>query len=155
AARSVDAAAQRLQHALARERDRLDRGRALRDPQHAHDVEAAAARARDRARTPERGERRAREYGVGAAAIADAARGRERLVERRLAGADLAEARERLRMDEVRLGLAGGVLELREVECRGRNPLRDRMQLLGRRHDGELPGEAGMPSAEALGTFRE
>ena len=46
APRRVGAAAQRLEHGLAAQRDGLDRRRALRDAQHAHDVEAAAAGAR-------------------------------------------------------------------------------------------------------------
>src|SRR5262249_18547775 len=43
AARRLAAAAQRLEHGLAAERDGLDRGRTLRDAKHAHHVEAAAA----------------------------------------------------------------------------------------------------------------
>ena len=109
APRRLGASAQRLEHGLTAQRDGLDRGRALRDAQHAHDVEAAAAGARDRARSPERGDRRAGEHGVGAAAIVRAARGGERLVERRLAGADLAELREHERVHRVRLRLARGV----------------------------------------------
>ena len=107
-----------------RERDGFDGGRALRDAQHAHDVEAAAAGARHRARTPERGERRDGEHGVGAAAIAGAARRRERLIERRLAGADLAEPRQRQRVHQVRLRLAGGVAERRELLRPRRRPRR-------------------------------
>ena len=147
AARRLGAAAQRLEHALAAERHGLDRGRALRDAEHAHDVEAAAAGARDRARSPERGERRAGEDGVGAAAIAGAARRRERLIERRLARADLAEPRQRLRVDEVRLGLAGGILQRGEVARRGADPVGRRVQRLGRGQHGELAREAGVPGA--------
>ena len=115
AARRVGAAAQRFEQGLAREGDGLDRRRALGDAQHAHDVEAAAAGARHRARTPERGERRAGQHRVGAAAVAGLARRRQRLIERRLAGAHLAEARQRLRVHRVRLRLAGGVAERGEL----------------------------------------
>ena len=148
AARRVGAAAQRFEHALAAERDGFDRRRALRDAQHAHDVEAAAAGARHRARSPERRERRAGEHGVGAAAIAGAARRGERLVERRLARADLAEPRQRLRVDEVRLRLAGGVAERGQLFGRGGDRVGRRVQRLRRGQHGELAGEAGVPGAE-------
>ena len=111
APRRVGAAAQRFEHALAAQGHRLDRRRSLGDAQDADDVEAAAAGAGHRARSPQRRQRRAGEHGVGAAAIAGPARRRQRLVERRLAGAHLAEARQRLGVHRVRLGLAGGVAE--------------------------------------------
>jgi hypothetical protein len=101
--------AQRLEHGLAAQRHRLDGRRPLGDAEDAHDVEAAAAGARDRARAPQRRQRRAGQHRVGAAPVAGAARCRERLVERRFAGADRAEPRQRRGMDGVRFRLAGGV----------------------------------------------
>ena len=48
------------------------------------------------------------EHGVRAAAISGTARRGQRAIERRLAVADFAEPRERQRVNEVRLGFAGG-----------------------------------------------
>ena len=98
APRRLGAPAQRLEHRLAAERDRLDRRRALRDAQHAHDVETAAARARHRARSPQRGQRRAGEHRVGAPPVAARAarrraRGRARPRTRRSRRAARARAR--------------------------------------------------------------
>ena len=139
---AVGAAAQRLEHRLAASATASTAGRALRDAEHAHDVEAAAARARDRARSPERGERRAGEHRVGAPAIAGAPRGGERPVERRLARADLAEARERRRVHRVGLRLAGGVARRREVGRRGRDRVGGGAERLRIGEHGELAGEA-------------
>ena len=74
AARRVGAPAQRLEHRLAAQRHGLDGRRTLGDAEHAHDVEAAAAGARDRARAPQRRQRRAGQHRVGAPPIAGAAR---------------------------------------------------------------------------------
>ena len=108
-ARRLAAAAQRLEHALTPERNGLDGRRALRDAQHAHHVEAAAARAGDGRRAREHGERHRGENRVGAAAVVHAPRGRLSAVERGLAGAHPTEPRERLGVDEMSLRLAGGV----------------------------------------------
>ena len=150
ASRRVGAAAQRFEHALARERDGLDGRRALRDAQHAHHVEAAAAGARHRARAPERGERCAGQHRVRAAAIAGAARRGERLVERRLARAHLAEPRERLRVHRVRLRLAGGVAQPGELLRRFGDGVGGGLQFLRRRQHRELAREAGLPRAQAI-----
>ena len=122
--RGVDAAAQRLEHRLTPERDGLDRRRALRDAQHAHDVEAAAARARDGARAEQRRDRRAREHAVRAAPVARAPRGGQRAIERGLRLADLAEPRERGRVHGVGLGLAGDVADRGQRRRRGGRPPR-------------------------------
>ena len=150
APRRLGASAQRLEHGLAAQRDGFDRGRPLRDAQHAHDVEAAAARARDRARSPERGDRRAGQHGIGAAAIARAPRGGERLVERRLAGADLAELGEHQRVHGVRLRLARGVTGGRQRGGCGFHRLGAGAQRLRIGEHGELAAEAGVPRAQAI-----
>ena len=83
-----------------------------------------------------------------------AARGGERAVERRLAGADLAEPRERQRVHEVRLRLAGGVAQRRQLVGRGRDRVGGRAQRLRVGEHGELAGEAGVPGAQALRAAR-
>ena len=150
APRRLGAPAQRFEHGLTAQRDGLDRGRALRDAQHAHDVEAAAAGARHRARSPQRGERRAGEHGVRAPPIVRAPRGGERAVERGLAGADLAETRERERVHGVGLRLAGGVARRRQLVRRGRDRVGGGAQRLRIGEHGELAGEAGVPRAQAI-----
>ena len=148
--RRLGATAQRLEHRLAAERHRFDRGRPLRDAQHPHDVEAAAAGARDRARSPERGERRARQDRVGAAAVVAAPRGGERAVERGLTGPDLAETRQRNRVHEVSLGFAGGVARRRERVGRGRDRVDGGVQRLRIGERGALADETRVPRAQAL-----
>ena len=147
----VGAPAERFEHPLAAERHRLDRERPLRDPQHAHHVEAAAARARHRARSPERRERCARQDRIRAAPITGTTSGGERQIERRLAGADLPEARERLRMDEESLRLAGGITERGQIPCRGADAVGGRLQRLRRGEHGELAREARVPGAQPGG----
>src|SRR5439155_9499800 len=90
-ARRLGPAAERFEHALAAERDGLDGGRPLRDAQHAYDVQATTAGARDRARSREGGERRAGEHRVGAPPVVPAPGGGERAIESGLAGPDLTE----------------------------------------------------------------
>ena len=146
----IGTAAQRFEHGLTAERHGLDGRRALRDAQYAHDVEAAPAGARDRARSPERSERCAGEHGVCAATISRAASRGERAIESRLARADLAETRQRLRVHEVRLRLAGCVAESGQRLGRCRDGVRRRMQRLRRGEHGELAREAGVPCAQSL-----
>ena len=155
APRRVAAAAQRLEDRLAAQRDGLDRGGSLSDPQHAHDIEAAAAGARHRARSPQRGDRRAGQHRVGAAPVAAAAGRGERPVERGLGRADLAEARQRERVHRVRLRLAGGVTGRRQLVGRGRNRVGGGAQRLRIGEDGELTGKAGVPGPQAVRTGGE
>jgi hypothetical protein len=97
-------------------------------------------------------ERCEREHGVGATAVAGTSRCRERQVERCLARSDLAEPRQRQRVNEVSFRFACGVVE-RSQGRRGRGDrLHRRLQLLGRSHHRELASEARVPGAEA-GTF--
>ena len=76
------------------------------------------------------------------------------LIERRLAGADLAEPRQRLRVHGVRLRLAGGVAELRELLGGGGDRVGRGLQLLRRGQRGELAREAGVPGAQTRGSRR-
>ena len=146
----IGAPAQRFEHALTAECDGFDRGRSLRDTQHAYDIEAAATRARDRTRAPKRGEWRTGEHGVRAAPISGATSGCERTVERSLARTDLAEPSQRLRMYEVRLGLTGCVAERRERLRRCCDRVGSRMQRLRRSKDRKLTSEAGVPRSQTL-----
>jgi hypothetical protein len=147
--------AQRLEHGLAAERHGLDRRRPLGDAQHAHDVEAAAAGPRDRARSPQGGERRVRQHPVRAAPIAGAPRRGQRPVERRLAGADLAESRERQRVHRMRLRLARAVAGRRQVRRRGGDCVDRGMERLRVGEHGELAGEARVPGAQPRRAGRE
>ncbi len=80
-----------------------------------------------------------------------AAAGRgERAVERGLAGADLAEPRERERVHRVRLRFAGGVARRRQLVGRRRDRVGGGAQRLRIGEHGELAGEAGVPRAQAL-----
>ena len=155
APRRLDAPAQRFEHRLTPKCDGLDRGRPLRDSQHAHDVETAAARARDRTRAVQRGDRGPGQDAVRTAAVARAPRRRERAVERRFGCAEPAQARQRGGVNGVRLGLARGIARRRERRCGRRRRLRGGAQRLGVGEHGELRREARVPRAQALRARRE
>ena len=110
--------AHRLEHRLAAQRHRLDVAVARRHPDDAHDVEAAAARADDGRRAPQRGPRRAGEDGGHAAPVAGGARRHQRAVERRFGRGDLAQQRVGARDDVVGLGLTRGVARRRPASRR-------------------------------------
>ena len=155
APRRLGASAERLEHRLAAERDGLDPRRALGDAQHTDDVEAAPTRARHRARTPECSDRRSGEHRVRSPPVVCPAGGGQRLVEGRLAGADLAEPREREGVDQVPLRLAGGVTRRPELVGRGRDRVGRRAERLRIGEHGELAGEAGVPGTQAIGVGNE
>src|SRR5439155_10617757 len=104
----------------------------------------------DRARSRERGERRAGQHRIRAPPVVPAPGGGERAIERRLGGPDLAETREGNRVHEMGLRLAGGVAQRRERFGRGRDRVAGGAQRLWIGERGELTGEAGMPRPQTL-----
>ena len=141
APRRVGAAAQRFEHPLARERDGFDRRRALRDAQHAHDIEAAAAGARHRARTPERRERRAASTALArrrSPALRAAASARSSAASQAPTLPSRASA---CACTEVRLGLAGGIADApRAAAPPPATDVGGGLQALRRGQDRELAG---------------
>jgi hypothetical protein len=150
APRRGGASAQRLEEGLTAECHRFDRRSRLGDAQHAHHVKTAAAGTHHRARPPQRGERRARQYAVRATAVAGAARRRQGAVECGLAGADLAEAHERVRVHGVCLRLALGIPDRGERLGGARHRLGRAVQRLRIGQDGQLAGEARVPGAQPI-----
>ena len=152
AAAGVGPAPQGFEHGLAAQRDRLDRGRAGGDAQHAHDVEAAAAGAGDRARAPERGGRRLGEDRVGEAAVVGPAGGGEGGVEGALGGADLPEPLEGGGVDVVGLRLAAEVADGPHGLGGGADRLHDLGQPVGLGEHREQACVGRVPGGEALRT---
>ena len=148
----VDAAAHRLEHRLAPQRDGLDGGRPGGDAEHPHDVEAAPAGAGHRARAPQRGARRARRAprsrGAGRRAARAAASARSSAAS---AAPDPPESGQRQRVHVVRLGLAAHVADGLHGLRHGRDRLDDVRKTLRLGEHRELGDERGVPRASASG----
>ena len=149
AARCIGSTTQRFEHRLTAERDGLDRRRPLRDAQHTHDIETASAGTRDRARPPQRSERRNGQHRVRAATVVRTASSGQRAVESRLAASYLTETRERQCMNEVTFRLAGRIVERRQLGGGRRHRVGSRVQRLRCGQYGELAAKAGVPSGQA------
>ena len=144
----VVAPAQRLEHRLAAQRDRLDRRRPAGDAQHPDDVEAAAARPGDRVRAPQRGRRGPGEDRGGPTAVSGGAGRAEGLVEGLLALPDPSQPSQRGGPHRVRLRGACVVAQRAEG---GRRPLgpQDGVAEVPRIVEvGQLALEAGGPALE-------
>ena len=129
-------------------------GESGRDAQQPNDIETPTARARHRVRAPQRRERRARQHGVHPAVFTRAPRRGQRLVQRGLAVADSAEARQARGAHGVRLGFARGVVEFGELLGGRAHRGFDLVQALGVGEHRQLAVEARAPRRKAGGIAR-